>query len=293
MWKKSFQFGKSQWGCKDRRRGSRVKKYNDTSFSVIDGRKKEKERSSVVSCSLFSEWKKRMHVELLFNCITSALLLRQQVFSSWYRRHLTQSLCSQAEPNFFPFLLPYVLKIEARHSYYLLGVGLHEMANKTDNILYWICNCKASQRWHFPSLSVSRTWWRSHYPADCGPMCSQLWRELMWAFSYIWFPLEETVTRGDWAERLSKSNCWNDRKAIHFQLRWPIHRAGASKTFTIRCKTLFASSTSSLHIENKDISVISLHIYSSLDSTLQASDIKTSNQKQTFCFVPENPRLLM
>lgn len=138
-----------------------------------------------------------------FNYITSALLRRHQVFSSWYHRHLTQSLCSQAEPIFFPFLLPSVLKIEARHPYYLLGVGLHEMANKTDNILYWICNCKASRRWHFPSLSVSRTWWRSHYPADCSPMLSQLWRELMWAFSYIWFPLEETVTRGDWAEQPS------------------------------------------------------------------------------------------
>lgn len=95
--------------------------------------------------------------------------------------------------------------------------GLDKMANKTDNTPYWICNLTASWNWRFLSLSVTMTWWRSHYPAECSLMFSRLWRGLMWAFSYIQLPLEEAATWGNWAaEWVRKSNCRNDRKAIQF-----------------------------------------------------------------------------
>lgn len=95
--------------------------------------------------------------------------------------------------------------------------GLDKMANKTDNTLYSIYSLTASWNWCFLSLSITMTWWRSHYPAECSLMFSQLWRGLMWAFSYIQLPLEEAATWGNWAvEWVRKSNCWNDRKAIQF-----------------------------------------------------------------------------
>lgn len=94
---------------------------------------------------------------------------------------------------------------------------LDKMANKTYNTLYQICSLTASWNWRFLSLSVTMTWWRSHYPAECSLMFSQLWRGLMWAFAYIQLPLEEAATWGNWAaEWERKSNCWNDRKAIQF-----------------------------------------------------------------------------
>lgn len=117
--------------------------------------------------------------------------------------------------EFFSFLV----RMEAGHTY-SLGLhprGLDKMANKTDNTLYWIYNLTTFWNWHFLSLSVTMTWWRSHYPAECSLMFSQLWRGLMWAFSYIQLPLEEAATWGNWtAEWVRKSNCWNDRKAIQF-----------------------------------------------------------------------------
>lgn len=169
-----------------------------------------------------------MQHRVTFNYITSVLLLWHQMSNIWYQGHSTEFQWSQSALNVSHFRTDTVQNWG--WAYIFIGFawkrGLDKMANKTDNTLYWIYNLTVS--WHFLSLSVTMTWWRSHYPAECSRMFSQLWRGLMWAFSYIQLPLEEEATWGNWAaEWVRKSNCWNDRKAIQFNFAVCFCQTGA------------------------------------------------------------------
>lgn len=114
---------------------------------------------------------------ITFNYVTSVLLWRHQMSNIWCQRHFCWlPIKLKKEWGFFFWSCA---KTEA--AYIFTGFVSRRgdlMSRQTKVIIHSVefHILTAAREWHFLSLSVTVTWWRSHYPAERSLMFSQLWR---------------------------------------------------------------------------------------------------------------------